>query len=229
MSPDPQTHMFAAITQGPAFLPDDLLEGTRASQYRALKAYANTISHARFVALEDTFPRTRDLMGREAFHALAAAFLDQAEPVSRPLRLIGEGFADTIEDPAAKDLARIEFAWLEAHGAAEAPAVLLERLKGVSPDTLVNANVVLHPATRSVALARPDALIWEGTSGDGPVILITRPEAQVRVTRVGLHEQTLLELARTPLPFGRLLARNAEAATNLVRAGALTFLLELVL
>lgn len=229
MSPDPQTQMLAAISHGPAMLPDDLLDGSRAAQYRALKAYSNTISHARFVALEETFPRTRDLMGREAFHALSAAFLEQPEPVSRPLRLIGEGFADKIPHAATQDLARVEYVWLEAHGAAEAPAVLLERLKGVSPDALVNANVLLHPATRSVALARPDAFTWNDLGGDEPIVLITRPEAQVRVSRVGPHEQALLAMARSPLPFGRLLARNAEAATNLVRAGALTFLLELVL
>lgn len=229
MSPSPQAHLLAAIRRGPAFLPQDLLEGSRASQFRALKAHANTISHARFLALEDTYPRTRVLLGDQAFHELASDFLGHSEPISRPLRLIGKGFADTIPEAVARDLARVEYAWLEAHGAAEAPAVLLERLKAVSPDALVNANVLRHPASRSVPLTRPGAFAWDQVEGDEPVVLITRPEAQVLVSRVGVHEQALLDLARAPVTFGDLLARDAQAATTLVRAGALTFQLEIVL
>ena len=221
--------MMAAIAHGPAYLPDDLLEGSRAAQYRALKAHANTISHARHVALEDTFPRTRTLMGEEAFHEAASRFLTQSEPVSRSLRLIGEGFAALLADPAARDLAQVEYAWLEAHGAAEAPAMLLERLKGVGPETLVAAKVRLHPAARLVVLSRPMEFSWDEADGNGAAVLITRPDAEVRVSRAGPRAKTLFELARTPVPFGRLLARNAEAATHFVQCGALRPLLELVL
>ncbi|WP_255554286.1 DNA-binding domain-containing protein [Sphingomicrobium clamense] len=229
MSPDLQQQMAAAIRGGPAFLPDTLLAGSRPSQFRALKAYANTISHARHVALEDTYPLTRQHLGDEAFHAAATRFLEGPHPRSHALRLIGDGFPETLDEAAARDLAGIEWAWLESHGAADAPAMLLERLKGVSPEKLVEAKVLIHPTTRIVALEQPGEQLFPDLSGKGTHVLITRPEADVLVNLADSAEAHLLELAATPIAFGRLLARNAEAATHLVRSGALRPLLELVL
>lgn len=229
MSPNLQQQMADAIQGGPTCLPDDLLAGTRPSQFRALKAYANTISHARFVALEETYPLTRQHLGEEAFHAVATHFLDGPHPRSQALRLIGDGFAEMLDSAAARDLANIEWAWLESHGAADAPAMLLERLKGISPEKLVEAKVLIHPTARIVALEQPSEHLFPDLSGEGTHVLITRPEADVLVNLAGSAEAHLLALAATPIAFGRLLARNAEAATHLVRSGALRPLLELVL
>lgn len=225
MSPDPQTHLLQAIRQGPAFLPDGLLEGARSAQYRALKAHANGIAHAHHVALEDTYPHTRDYLGAEAFHAAATRFLGDDAP-ARPLRRIGEGFAAMLDEPRARDRARVEWAWLEAHGAADAPALLLERLRGVTPERLIAAKVRAHPAARCVALE--DSGSWPDIGGEGSHLLLTRPEAEVLLARVTRHEAALLSRARTPIPFGVLLSRHADAATTLVRVGALRPLLEIV-
>ncbi len=43
-------------------LPDDLFAGPHERVLVGMKVHANTISHARLVALEETFPRTRDVI-----------------------------------------------------------------------------------------------------------------------------------------------------------------------
>lgn len=216
-----QRTMMRAIDHGPGALPDGLLVGTRAAQYRALKAHANTISHARIVALEDSYPRTRELLGREEFHAAARGHLDAPETRSRPLRLIGAEFERVLDDPVLRDLARLEWAVLAAHGALDAPALLLGRLKNVAPEALVRAQVARHPATRLVALEAPDRLAWDGLVGDGDHVLVTRPHEKVLLRRIDKHVAQLAEID-APLHFGRLLDRDAEAATMLVKAGALS-------
>lgn len=226
MSPDLQSQLLGAIRHGPANLPPDLLEGQRAAQYRALKAYANTINHARHVALEETFPRTRYHMGDETFHAAAIRYLE-GDATHRPLRHIGQNFPNLLGTPQARDIARVEWGWLEAHGAADAPALLLERLKGVTPEGLLAAKVRAHPAARMIALEEPRKS-WPDVEGQGTHILITRPEASVIMARATRHEAALLTLATRPVDFGLLLERHADAGTTLVKTGALRPLLEIV-
>ena len=54
-----QQAMMRAIDLGPDFAPHDLFSAIPERVMLGLRVHANTISHARLVALEDTFPRTR--------------------------------------------------------------------------------------------------------------------------------------------------------------------------
>lgn len=219
--PDKRAAMKTALDRGPDFVPDDLFDGSRPAQFRALKAYANTISHGRFAALENSFPKTRDAIGKEAFHALAERFL-VGEVLARPLRLIGKGFPALLaqDDAVSADLADSEWAMLMAHGAADAPALIPDSIKNESPETLIEISVLRHPATQIVKLRNPSGFSRE-YPGEGPLLLVTRPDVDVLFARIGEDEAALLAMASEPVKLGRLLEENAAAVTPLINQGAL--------
>ncbi|WP_265570340.1 hypothetical protein [Sphingomicrobium nitratireducens] len=222
--------MMRALRGGPSCLPSELLSGTRRAQLRALKAHANTINHARRIALEDSFKRTRELVGHDTFHEVAERHLESPATVELPLRSIGCGMAARFATPRARDLATAEWAWLEAHGAARAPALTLRTIGDQRPERLVDIAVQPHPACRLVALEDADALLWNPSqTGAGDMLLVTRPANDIRLTRIGRSATRLLALARKRTTLGRLLDEDAAATTTLVQQGALRPVLELVL
>lgn len=228
MRHEPVQSLRDAIELGPDHVPNGLFAGSQAAIFRGLRAYANTISHARYVAMEETFPKTRIHMGAEAFHLAASRHLHDAAAVQRPLRLIGEGFAALLA-PAAADMADAEWAYLEAHGAEDAPAILLSALADETPERLVAARVALHPATRLLGLRRPAIFAWDGLSeGDATYLLVTRPEQEVLFARVGIDEARLIGLARRTITLGELLEEDAAATTTLITVGALRPVLETI-
>lgn len=219
--PDKRAAMKTALDRGPDFVPDDLFDGSRPAQFRALKAYANTISHGRYTALENSYPKTREAIGKQAFHRYAEIFLT-GEVLSRPLRLIGNGFPALLaqDNPAAADLADSEWAMLLAHGAADAPAITPASIKNETPESLLEINALRHPAAQIVRLRNPSAFPDEH-GGEGPLLLVTRPDVEVLFSRVGDEEAAVLAMASEPVKLGRLLEENAAAVTPLVHQGAL--------
>ncbi len=218
MRPDSHNAMRRTIEHGPAYCPPGLFAGSIQSIVLGLKAHANTISHARHVAIEETYPRTRTLIGEEAFHAEAAAHLADPANVRRQHAMIGEHFADRLRG-TARDMARVEWAWLEAHGAADADPFDLAAIAGLDPVAVAGTKVALHPATRFIAVHHP--LHFDGLAIANPAILITRPGHEVFITGA---EQTVVEMVVAITParaLGNLLELDAAAATTLVRAGAL--------
>ncbi len=182
-----QARFIAVLQQGPGAFPDDLFADHPDWVLLGLKAHANTISHSRLVALEDSFPRTRHAMGHDAFNLLSRSFVELPDVRTRKLMQIGEGFAAflaaTDADQAHCDLADIEWAWLQAYHAADAAPMLLADLAGLDEAGLLDLPVSLHPASRLVPLqSRIGAVLPElaGSSApDARHLLITRPEAEV--------------------------------------------------
>ncbi|MCJ7421962.1 putative DNA-binding domain-containing protein [Sphingomicrobium astaxanthinifaciens] len=222
MRPDPQIAFATVLEQGPAALPGGLLAGPRGAQLRGLKAYANTIRHARFVALEDSYARTRAAMGKAAFHAAADAFLATPPPRRRALRAIGAGFAEQLARAHERDLARAEWLFLEAHGAPDTPALDLAAIAGLTPAALLALRATVHPALRLLRLEEPSRFRWEGeAAGAARYLLFTRPEARCRHHFASAGVAALLALLERPRPMAALLERDAAATTLLVEAGGL--------
>lgn len=219
MRPDAQTAMQAVLIHGPSHLPHGLFAGDGVRTLLGLKAHANTITHARFVAMEETFPRTRAAMGAEAFHAVAERHLSDASALARPLAAIGSGFPGRLTG-AARDLARVEWAWLEAHGGADAPPFDLAAIANLSAEQLADAPVQLHPAARLVAIDR--RLTFDGQPLTPPTVLVTRPHGEVLLTLLGDDIAPLTQAARHGCTIAALLDADAAVTTMLVGSGALT-------
>jgi hypothetical protein len=223
-----QADLTATLLHGPDHLPAGLFAGDEGAVLRGLRVHANTISHARLVALEETFPRTRAYLGEGAFNRVSRAFVDSGGAEGRSLADIGAAFPDWLSDPLAADVARLEWVWLESYNAAEAPAIGLADLAGHDEAALFGLSVRLHPATRFLVLAMDAApLIDPAFDPRTPALLVTRPQAEVRIFPVDVADIAALDLAQEISSFGNLLACLAEdnpdggtALAALIDAGA---------
>ncbi len=173
-----QAAMAATIMHGPAACPPDLFAGGGLALWRGLKVHANTISHARLVALEETFPRTRALLGEGEFNRLARAFLDAGEGALAPLARIGAHFPAWLAPGLPARLAGVEWLWLEAFNAGDAAPLRIEDLAGLSEAGVLALRAARHPAARFCALD-PDLGAMLGLAGDEPWLALLRPDADV--------------------------------------------------
>ena len=218
----------ATLLHGPGHLPAGLFAGDAAAVLRGLRVHANTISHARLVALEDTFPRTREYLGAAEFNCVSRAFIDVGGAQGRSLVQIGAAFPGWLDDPVAADLARVEWTWLESYHAADAPALTLADLAGLDEAALLQLVVRCHAAIRVVTLSRPVApLVDPSFARDVRALLITRPDAEVRLLPITDADVSALAMAREFAPLGNLIAHLAEkqpeggtAVAALIAAGA---------
>lgn len=223
-----QAAIAATLLRGPAHLPTDLFAGKEASVLRGLRVHANSISHARLVAIEETFPRTRDYVGEEEFNRLSRRFVEGGGARRRSLNGIGADFADWLGDPRAADFARVEWAWLESYHAADARALALADLIGLDETGLLGLPVRRHPAVRIVVLTSGAApLVDPAFAADTQVLLVTRPDADVRLFAIEPAAAAALGMADNIASAGNLIACLAEqhpdgggAIATLIEAGA---------
>ncbi len=227
-----QLAMMRAIALGPDHASDDLFTGDRARVLRGLAVHANTISHARLVALEDTFPRSRQFLGEATFNALSRAFLEtraQGSPLVHIGRCFPEWLAAECRQPGATDLARFEWAWLQCYHAAEAVALSLPELAELGPDGIARLVLARHPASTALDLqadARAQIEVESGTALPFAGVLLARPEAEVRIVSASPAVMRLFGTFGVPLPVCNLLAQSPEpgmqeALLALVAAGVL--------
>lgn len=210
-----QQTMAQAIDHGPGFMPQGLFAGLHGRALSGLRIHANTISHARLVALEDTFPRTRGRLGHERFNTLSRDYVELSLAQALPLNQIGAGFPDFLREraAAASDLARFEWLWLESYHAAEARPLRLADLAGIEPYELTGVTVAAHPSARMppCAVALAEELAAEGPGlADAEAVLIVRPDAQVLVHPASRTMRAMLHAAKNPLAIGNLLAAGDE-------------------
>lgn len=223
-----QAAIAATLLQGPDHLPAGLFAGEDAAVLRGLRVHANTISHARLVALEETFPRTRAHLGDADFNRLSRIFVEAGGAEGRALPDIGRDFPGWLDDPLAADVARVEWAWLESYHAAEAPPLRLADLAGRDEAALLDLRVRLHPAARVVALARDAAPLVDPAFAPGTAALLAvRPDAEVRLLALHAAAAAALDLAKEISTLGNLIALLAElhpdggaAIATLIDAGA---------
>lgn len=216
-----QAAMAQALDHGPAYLPDHLFAGSRARVLLGMKVHANTISHARLVALEDTFPRVLALIGHARFNALSRAYLEQPGMTASTLHRIGEAFPDWLdscgEARAVSDLARFEWLWLAAYHAREAIPLRLADLAGLSEEALLDLAIAAHPSASVGTFDRSvHAAIGTEVPGlaDAAAMLIVRPESEVLVSPASAAMQAILTCLDVSDTIGNLLGRFSEPDCN---------------
>lgn len=234
--------MMAALDHGPAHLPDNLFHGSRERVLAGMKAHANTISHARLVALEETFVRTCAVIGHDSFNRHSRLFLEQPGVTGQPLAMIGAGFdaflAGQGEADGVAGLARFEWLWLEAYHAADAEPLALQDLAGLAPEALLDVTLAAHPSARTQHLA---PLVLAELASEVPelehaaAVLLVRPHVEVLLSAASPEMIRILSLAHNPQTISNLLAvpgehpddeeqqtkANMQALVTLINAGAL--------
>lgn len=233
-----QRSLAATLAHGPAHLQPALFAGPVDRLLLGLKAHANTISHARLVALEDTYPHSREAIGHAAFHALSRAFLDTAGTTATALAEIGHAYPGFLAShgiaPGLVDLARAEWAWLSSWKAADASPFDLAQIAGQPEAELLGTAVCAHRAAHLLSLFEPAGVAF-ATFGDlcgARILLFTRPAERVVVTPLDPAERAMFARLKAisaahPVTIGGLLARMLEedadedpAAAFLALAGA---------
>ena len=230
-----QANFIATVNHGRDALDHSLFDGPLDRVLLGLKAHANTISHARLVALEETFPLTRQALGDEQFNQLSRGYVETPEARACDANSIGKPFPvflqPAVADRAIVELARLEWAWLESYHAAEATPLALDNLATLSEAALLTQRVGWHPATRLVPIsgALPDVLP-ELHSENAEAILIVRPDVDVRLLALDAMTMQIAALVEKTTTIGNLLDLASEQgsdadpigpALNLIGAGAL--------
>jgi hypothetical protein len=212
-----QANFIATINDGPDALDEHLFDGPLDRVLLGLKAHANTISHARLVALEETFPLTRQALGDAAFNALSRGFVETEEARACDNNGIGRCFSGYLQrvdaEPHVADLAAIEWAWLKSYHAADETALGLSDVGGMPVEQLLALRVRLHASAHIVSLTSPlsDRLPEIAAIMSAPAAIIAvRPDIDVKLLPIRKTEVILFVAAQKRTTIGNLLTLSTE-------------------
>jgi hypothetical protein len=134
----------------------------RLSPVEQLNVYREQFWLRHMGALEEDFPSLVHLLGEEAWNDLGAAYLAAHPPDSFTLRDLGKKLSEFVHrvapysrDVFLYDLARVEWAFVEAFDAADAPPLDVSTIGAAGEDEWARATVVFHPAMQRLALSYP--------------------------------------------------------------------------
>ncbi len=185
---------FASALQNPAAPVPALFAPCDAAARFAV--YRNNCAVAAIEALKAQFPTVLRLVGDEAFRGAARAFEEKIPPSSPVLAEYGEKFpvflAGFLEEqgatevPYLPDVARLDWAVLQALRARETEPCPLARLAALDATAIANARARLHPSLRLVAsdwplLALRDPLGSAIDDWRGETALVLRPRAEAHL------------------------------------------------
>lgn len=236
MSPtlsDTQAGFVRALKRPDAALPETVAAEDGKPAKRRFDVYRNNVAAGITEALRATYPVIEKLVGAAFFGAAARVYLDRHPPRSPLLFRYGEAFGDFLDSfpPAAGtpylgDVARLEWARIQAYHAPDAEPLSIDRLARASQSPAgAEADVgalrfELHPSLALIASRWPIVSLWAASTGQGRSddVDMKRPERAL-VIRPGLAVETLsVPLGgfafMTALAAGRTLQQAAIAASE---------------
>lgn len=149
-------------------------------------------------ALQSTFPAIHRLVGNDYFAAAARAYIEAHPPDSPVLLRYGRDFGGFIDKlpsasgvPYLGDVARLEWARVNALHAPDAEPVSIHKLAGVPETVLESVTLMLHPSLGLVDSRWPVVSLWSACRGDGEAgdvdmdapeqAVVVRPQLKVDV------------------------------------------------
>lgn len=230
-----QRQLAAAITSvGAASDLDSLLRKTPQGDAPRIDIYRIAFRGRLAAALKENFPVLQRVLGDEAFHELAEAFI-AARPSREPsIRWFGAELSDFLEQhpghvphPALIDLTRMEWALGTAFDAADASRLEVSGLLALNPDSWPKLGFQPHPSLRLLSLAWAVEPLWSALSVDENAetvppepldhhLLVWRGAAQTQWRSVAAFEAQLLAACIA----GRSFAEMCELAAAQIGAQA---------
>lgn len=156
-----QTWLLAAITEdaAPARL-GSVLGGAAVANAVGLEVYRHAYRARLLDCLIDDFPAVQQLLGAEAFAVLATRYIAEVPPRDSTLNAYGERFPAWLNNASgvrqrrrALDLARLEWALVEAIHAARGERLSKTVLARIAPDAWPYTRLVATPTLRLVRCA----------------------------------------------------------------------------
>lgn len=140
--------------------------GTQPSHKR-FNVYRNNVMVSLTEAILDTYPVVAALVGDEFATAMARVYVGDHLPQSPVLLDYGEGFADFIAQftpaqmlPFLADVARMEWAWLQAYHSADQPPLSIDALSNFAEDELGDLRFTFCPSVHLQKSVYPIVSIW---------------------------------------------------------------------
>ncbi len=174
-------------------------------------------------AMQGIYKAVMRLVGEEYFTGLMAEFLKETPPVSSSLTHYGAAFPGFLKTfaPVQKDLpwlspvARLDWAWFCAYGAANTVALGASDLQGVAPELLPARAPGLHGSCTLLRFSVPAYSIWRTNIEDDDVqqialekgrewALVWRQDMQIRHTALNRAQYVFLDA----IGGGRSLAQS---------------------
>ena len=219
---------FARALRDPGLpAPADIRRPAGALQTRRFNVHRNNFVASLIEALEATFPAVRKLVGEAFFKGSARAFIDAEPPTSPVLLLYGRGFGDFLDrfEPAGGvpylgDVARLEWARLNAYHAADMVPARIEALAAIPRADAGDSRFVLHPSFALIRSRWPVVSLWSACSGDGPEpdVDMARGEDAI-VMRPALTVDTRIAPAGGGMFMARLQAGDTLGQAALIASG----------
>lgn len=234
-----QAGFTAALLDAGAPAPDGVVDPAGRPAPRRFNVYRNNVVVSLTEALADTYPVVARLVGEDFFRAMARLAALDAPPSSPVLLQWGGDLARFIErfEPAAMapylaDVARIEWAYVEAYHAADAETMPASALAQVPEDRIDDLILLLHPSVRVVASQWPALSIYAANVAgadpnavaidfqQGEDVLIARPDWAVDLRQLPVGGAALVAALGRGLRLGTAaaIAGFADPAADLARS-----------
>jgi hypothetical protein len=197
---------------------------------RRFDVYRNNVTVGLVEALEAAFPVVLALVGRDFFRAAARVYIHRHPPETPVLLLYGQhfgamldGFAPAASVPYLGDVARLEWARLAAHHAADAVPLPIEALAAVPAERVPHVTLRLHPSLSVLRSRWPAFSIWTATGDPAAAevdmtqsedALVLRPEMETHTRLLPPGGGPFLE----ELSRGRRLESAADCAAKAAAA-----------
>jgi hypothetical protein len=197
-APDGVDAALAALPDRESALPGGVEAWVRGDERLAsverLEVYARMYFFRLLDCLAGDFPSVHVVVGHERFHTLVRDYLECHPSTSRSVRSLGRFFAPFLdahalgaEHPFVADLARFEWALLEAFDAPDAAPLAPERLKSVPMAQWPGLRLSLAPSLRIVEASAPVQEVWAAVTKDQLLPKLTSQRTVIRVWREELR------------------------------------------
>jgi len=168
-----QAAFAAALGEPERPAPGDILRPEPgAAQTRRFDVYRNNVTVAAIDALRDNYPAVQTLVGEAFFRACARVYFEHAKPASPVMHHYGSDFGTFLGDfpparsvPYLGDVARLEFARLQAYHAADAEPIRISDLGAVPEDRVDRVVLTVHPSVGLVRSPYPVVSLWGASTG----------------------------------------------------------------
>lgn len=151
----------------------DAIEAAHGSKERRLGVYRTNTLNSLSDVLASAYPVVERIVGLRFFRAVAEAFIAAHPPQQPVLYRYGGDMADFLQgfEPAQKllylpDVARLEWARIEAYFAADSAPLDPQKLAEVPPERLGDVAFTLHPSAGLLGAAFPVFEIWSVNQPD---------------------------------------------------------------
>jgi len=224
-----QAAFAAALRDGAAPVPPGLRAWNGSDPAARFAVYRNNVVSSLVAALGETFPVVRELVGSEFFDAMARLFVAAQPPATPVLAEYGaglpefiEGFAAAASVPYLADVARLEFARVQAFHAADAPALGARQLAArlADPAALPRARLVLHPSLHVIRSPFAVASLWAAHQGHAELGDVDPMQPEAAVVLREDDDAAVIALPHAAAAFVVALAAAGTLADAVAAAGS---------